>query len=303
MAAKLKFGTNNYKFTDIPGSHDAMVEFVRTADALGYYHIRVVDHVLGVHADRHGGIDSTPYTADSNLHECLTLLAYLAAVTTNIRLETGVLGLPQRQTALVAKQAAEIDILSRGRLILGVGVGYNNVEFEALGAGFSDRGKRFEEQVHVLRQLWTQDEVTFSGEWHSLRDVSLAPRPVQRPIPLWFGLGRVIAPIPPDIVLHRVGRLADGWLPLFKVTDPEAPVAVGKVREAACRAGRDPAAIGMEMNLRLEDKSDDALLREIDLMVELGAERVNVGFAETTPDALIAALHRFRKLVDRYEAL
>lgn len=295
----MKFGTNLYKFTQYGDDLPGLLQFVRKADELGYHHMRVLDHVVGIVAEKHAGIADTPYTAKSFIHECFTLMAYLSAVTKDIKLMTGVLVLPQRQTPLVAKQAAEIDILSGGRLLLGIGIGYNPVEFGVMGADFSNRAKRFEEQVAVLRAFWTQDVVNYKGQWHSITDASLAPLPKQRPIPLWFGLGRNIKPIPPDRVLNRIGRLADGWLPLFKA-DAEARDAVRKVHAAAREAGRKPESIEMEMSLWVEDKSKQQLLDEIKSLRDFGAARLNVRFAANSVAAHIEAIQRFREVIDAY---
>ncbi len=249
----MKFGTNAYMFTNYGAKVPELVKYFQTADELGFNHMRYLDHVIGIVAEKHGGIAQTPYTSKSYIHEVFTLFAYLAALTKRIEFVTGVLVLTQRETCLVAKQAAEVDILSGGRIRLGVGVGYNPIEFAALNAEFKTRGKRFEEQVAVLREFWTKEEVTFKGQWHDIQDASLSPS-LGRNIPLWFGLGRRIAPYPPDGVLNRIGRLADGWMPLF-IPGPEGEVCKQKVHAAAKAAGRNPAAIGMEMTLMVDPKN------------------------------------------------
>ena len=157
----MKVGTNVYQFPRFGNDLAGIVRFVRTADELGYHHMRFLDHVVGIVAERHGGIAETPYTSESSIRECFTLMAYLAPVTKQIRFVTGVVALPMRQTVLVAKQAAEIDIYTGGRLILGVGIGYNPVEFESLGAEFKTRARRFEEQIDVLRKLWMAHDYRF----------------------------------------------------------------------------------------------------------------------------------------------
>ena len=271
----LQFGTNVYKFPKFGPAVGPLVEFVQTAERLGFHHMRVLDHVVGIVAERHGGIANTPYTSHSIIRETFTLLAYLSAVTSKIRFVTGVLVLPQRQTVLVAKQAAEVDILSNGRLTLGVGIGYNELEYEALGVSFKDRAKIFEEQVQVLRMLWTQEEVSFEGQFHKMTDVSLAPRPIQRPIPIFFGMGRSFAPVPPDAVLRRCGRLADGWLPIFK-PDAEGRAAVAKAHQAAIEAGRDPALLQMEMGLDVQGLSPSEISGEIKRREDFGASRIHI---------------------------
>jgi probable F420-dependent oxidoreductase len=287
----MKVGTNLYRFPKFGPELDPLFEFVRQSEALGFDRLRLLDHVVGIAAERHGGIAQTPYTDKSTIRECFTLMAYLAAITTRIQFVTAVLGLPQRQTVLVAKQAAEVDILSGGRLILGVAVGYNPLEFDAMGMNFHDRGRRFEEQVTVLRRLWTEEVVSFTGEWHQFVDASLSPRPIQRPIPLYFGMGRKIAPIPPDVVLQRVGRLADGWLPIFK-PDALGRAAVDKVNAAAVAAGRDPRDIAMEMSIDVTGLTRDQLRAEIHARRDFGVKSLSFSLPGETAAEHLDALRR-----------
>jgi probable F420-dependent oxidoreductase len=211
--------------------------FAEAAQELGFRHLLAYDHVLGadvsVRPDWPG-----PYTAEHQFHEILVLFGYLAAAAPGLELVTGVLVLPQRQTALVAKQAAEIDILTGGQFRLGVGLGWNFVEFEALGEEFGNRGRRAEEQIELLRRLWTEPSVTFRGADEQVIGAGLAPLPVQRPIPVWFGAQSPAA-------YKRAGRLADGWFPQVP-PGPKLDAARAMVEEAAVAAGRDPAALGME---------------------------------------------------------
>lgn len=296
MISDIKFGTNLYRFPSYGPELEPLIEFVKLSEELGFERLRLLDHVVGIAAERHGGIAQTPYTDKSVIREVFTLMAYLSAITSKIHFVTGVLALPQRQTVLVAKQAAEVDILSGGRLTLGVAVGYNPLEFEAMGMNFHDRGKRFEEQVEVLRKLWTEEHVTYEGKWHKLTDVSLAPRPIQRPIPLFFGMGRKIAPIPPDVVLERVGRLADGWLPIFK-PDEEGRAAVKKVERAALEAGRDPSKIIMEMTLDVSGLSREQLLDEIRIRRDFGVRHINFSLPGRNAAEHIDALKRLADML------
>src|SRR5947207_13234197 len=198
--------------TEIGDDPIAIRDYAQAAEQLGYQHLLIYDHVLGAsianRPDWRG-----PYTSDTLFHEPFVLFGYLAGLTKRIELVTGVIVLPQRQTALVAKQAAEIDVLSGGRLRLGIGVGWNEVEYEALGQDFHTRGRRSVEQIAVLRALLTQEVVDFHGHWHHITHAGLNPQPVQRPIPIWFGVGSSQNPYPPEAVLRRVARLADGWSP------------------------------------------------------------------------------------------
>ena len=180
----------SFPTTAIGHDSGAVREFVQTAEGLGYDHIRVLDHVMGADPAYHPEVPEFYYTHESVIREPCTLMAYMAALTTRVELVTGILILPQRQTALVAKQAAEVDVLSGGRLRLGIGVGWNPVEFEALGEDFRNRGQRVEEQIEVLRLLWTHDVVNFHGKWHDITAAGINPLPTQRPIPIWIGARR-----------------------------------------------------------------------------------------------------------------
>lgn len=224
-----------------PGAIRAWAEAV---EELGFAHILIYDHVLG--ADTANRPDwQGPYDIDDPFHEPLVTLGYLAALTDRVELATGIVILPQRQAVLVAKQAAELDLLSGGRLRLGVGLGWNAVEFEALGEDFDDRGARIDEQVEVMRRLWTERVVSFEGEDHRVAEAGLNPMPLQRPIPLWMGGG--FAPA----ALRRIGRLADGWMPLHPPNE-RGRQALAAIREAAETAGRDPDAIGIEGRISLD---------------------------------------------------
>ena len=181
-------------------------DYAQAAEAMGYEYLLAFDHVLGANSRTRNW--TGPYDHDSLFHEPFVLFGFLAGQTTTLGFTTGIIILPQRQTALVAKQAAAVDVLSGGRLRLGIGIGWNEVEFEALGEDFHNRGKRSEEQVEVLRALWTNDIVTYKGKWHSIPDAGLNPMPVQQPIPILFG-GMA------DPVLRRAAKLGDGWLPQF----------------------------------------------------------------------------------------
>jgi probable F420-dependent oxidoreductase len=286
----LQFGTNVYKFPSFGPRVGPLVEFVQAAERLGFHHVRFLDHVVGINADKHGGIANTPYTDQSTIRETFTLLAYLSALTTKIGFVTGVLVLPQRQTVLVAKQAAEVDILSGGRLTLGVGLGYNEPEYRAMGVDFKHRVPLLEEQIEVLRLLWTEDDVSFTGRFHSFADVSLSPRPA-RSIPIFFGVGRFFAPIPPDAVLRRCGRLADGWLPMFE-PGPEARAAVAKVQQAAIEAGRNPALLQMEMGIEVGGLDASQISDKIKELEDFGATRVQIGMPGDSPEEQTEAMKR-----------
>ena len=184
----------------------AIRDYAQGAEALGATHLLIYDHVMGADPNRPGGWKGA-YDKDVAFHEPLTTFAFIAAVTEKIDLITTILILPQRQTVLVAKQAAEVALLSGNRLRLGIGTGWNKIEYEALDVAFSQRGERQEEQVDLLRKLWTEDSLTYSGKYHTVSAASINPRPSQ-PIPIWFG-GSAPA------LLKRCARLGDGWIPLM----------------------------------------------------------------------------------------
>lgn len=269
-------------------------DFAQAAEALGYSHILAFDHVLGAERSDRDPPLWGPYSEADAFHEPLTLFAHLAACTTRIGFATGVLVLPQRQTALVAKQAAEVAILSGGRLRLGVGVGWNPVEYEGLGAGFHDRGRRQEEQVEVLRLLWSHDVVTFEGEHHRIDRAGIAPRP-SAPIPVWLG-GFA------DAARERAARIADGFI-FSRSSRADGGAAhtaeVGRrLRRRVEELGRDPASFGLEG--RLTHGLDEAGTRgEIDLLREAGFDHAAVDLQRaglTGPGQHVGALERYARL-------
>jgi probable F420-dependent oxidoreductase len=231
------------------GADPAVVRAYAVAvEELGYQHVLVFDHVVGADPATHVGW-SGPYNVDTQFHEPFVLFGFLAAIT-SLELVSGIIILPQRQTALVAKQAAEVDLLTEGRFRLGVGLGWNHVEYEALGKRFTDRGRRIGEQVELMRRLWTERAVTFAGRYERVTAAGLAPLPVQRPIPVWFGGSQ-----PP--ALRRAGRLADGWFPQVQ-PGPRLDEAIEHVRAGAEAAGRDFTSLGLEGRLSLAEGIDVA---------------------------------------------
>jgi len=233
--------------TEIGADVGAVRAYVQRVEELGYRHVLAYDHVLGADPAVHPGWRG-PYDLTTTFHEPFVLFGYIAGVVTSLELVTGIIILPQRQTALVAKQAAEVDLLTRGRFRLGVGLGWNAVEYEALGQDFSTRGRRAEEQVELLRRLWTEPSVTFRGRFDRVTGAGLAPLPVQRPIPVWFGAQS-------ERAYRRVGRLADGWFPQVP-PGPKLDQARSVVEQAAAEAGRDPAGLGMEGRASWRDDPD-----------------------------------------------
>jgi len=275
--------------TEIGTDPSVIRDYAQTAEELGYTHILAYDHVLGANlASRPGW--SPPYSYKDSFHEPFVLFSYLAGITKKIGLVPGVIVLPQRQTALVAKQAAALDILSSGRVRLGIGIGWNPVEYEALGQDFKNRGRRSEEQVELMRKRWTNELVTFKGRWHQVTDAGLNPLPIQRPIPVWFGGGA-------DQVLRRAARLGDGWLPLLG-PDENCRAAIEKLRSYAREAGRNPDGIGIEGRMLAGDRPVQEWLDEIGAWKKLGATHLTLNTMKTglpTPAAHIEAIRRFHR--------
>ncbi len=270
----------------------AIREWAETAEGLGYDHILAYDHVLGADITNRPGWGGA-YNHEAAFHEIFVLFGYFAAITTKVELVTDVLVLPQRQTALVAKQAAAIDVLSGGRLRLGVGIGWNAVEYESLNENFRNRANRMEEQIAVLRALWTDPVVTFNGRWHTIPEAGLNPLPVQRPIPIWIG-GTA------DAAIERIGRIGDGWFPQMAPNDT-ARAKLAILHAAAQAAGRDAAAIGIEPRVNFGQVSPSEAATQAAGWRDLGATHLSVGFMKAgfaTPREHIAALGKAKAALE-----
>lgn len=263
-------------------------DWAQAAEELGYDHIEVPDHVFGATA-RDGW--SPRYTEQDPFHETFVTLGFLAAVTTTIGLASGVLILPQRQTGVVAKQAAQVDILSGGRLRLGVGVGWNHVEYEALNEDWKSRGTRQREQVDVLKKLWCDDLVSYQGRFHQFTEVNITPRPVQRPIPVWFGGSS-------DAVVKRAAQIGDGWMPIM-APDHEAEAKLEQLRNHLSDCGRDTSAFGIEGWLRMDKADPDEWGVAAEGWRKLGADIVMLYPMYRIPDIddQIETLRRFKEVV------
>ncbi len=273
------------------GTDPAVIrDYAQAAQDLGYQYLLAYDHVLGADPTHRPGWRG--YTHQDQFHEPFVLFGYLAGVAPRLTLVTGVIVLPQRQAALVAKQAAEVDILTSGRLRLGVGIGWNHVEFEALGMNFKDRARRFEEQIEVMRLLWTQPVVTFEGAYHRITEAGINPLPVQRPIPIWMG-GMA------EPVLKRVARLADGWMPLGRLTD-EQRGRIERLRQYVAEAGRPADAVGIDARLDLRTVPEAEWQDEVARWREAGVTHLSVntmGAGLATPRDHIVAIERFMRVV------
>jgi probable F420-dependent oxidoreductase len=278
--------------TEFPADPIAVRDYAQTVQALGYTHILAYDHVLGANPDRPGGWQG-PYTHQDPFLEPLLLFSFMAAAAPRLEFLTGIIILPQRETALVAKQAAVLDVLCGGKLRLGVGIGWNPVEYHALNQDFHSRGRRIEEQISLMRSLWTQELVTFAGEFDQVQDAGLNPLPVQRPIPIWIG-GYV------DAVLRRIGRMGDGWLPHHRT--PEAARAdLDSIARYAEEAGRSPASIGLEPRLHFGGGDLKALAASAQNWQRAGATHLSIntmGSGFTTVQEHLQALRQAAEVLD-----
>jgi probable F420-dependent oxidoreductase len=285
---------------DVGGEPEVVRQIAETAEALGYDHLTAADHVLGVNAANRPDYAGRNNSADL-FHDPFVLFAFLAACTKRVEFSTQVLILPQRQTALVAKQAACLDVLSKGRFRLGVGIGWNAAEFTALNETFSNRGKRSVEQVEVIKKLWAEPHVSFKGEWHRIDDAGINPLPHRR-MPLWFGGHE-------DVTLQRIAEWGDGWIMLAHPPGEAARAAFAKLRGYARERGRDPAGIGIEIwtSVAEGDGKPAAWRDEIKSWKDAGVTHVTLNntfgryhhkrMTETSLAAHLDAMKRYREAV------
>ena len=285
--------------TEIGNDPVVIRDWAQTAEELGYDYILTFDHVLGAEHSGRTPPFMGPYTENDPFHEPFTLFAYLAGLTRTIEFATGVIILPQRQTALVAKQAAEVDVLSGGRLRLGVGTGWNHTEYESLGVPFDGRGERFGEQVEVLRNLWQEPVLDYTGNYHRIDRAGILPRPA-RSIPIWFGAIQPIA-------LRRAAALGDG---LLLATSPSRVLPmVERSREMLAEAGRDESGYGFEASVDFSQGAD-SWVRELELWRETGGTHLSLRAMDTGselmglekvgysgPQAYIDVLETFMKAI------
>jgi probable F420-dependent oxidoreductase len=277
--------------TEIGADPAGVREFAQGVEELGFDHLLAYDHVLGADRERHPDLTG-PYRTEHMFHEILVLFGYLAAVAPGLELVTGVVIAPQRQTALLAKQAAEIDVLTGGRLRLGLGIGWNPVEYEALGMDFSDRGRRFEEQIELLRRLWTEPVLDFEGNSHTVTAAGLNPLPVQRPIPIWIGGSA-------ERALRRAARVADGYFPQ-RPLDDGWPATMERMRVWVEEAGRDWASFGIEHRINVASGSPEEWQQMAEEWRELGATHLSLA---TMGGGLEGASAHVERLREAREAL
>jgi probable F420-dependent oxidoreductase len=273
--------------TEIGADPAGVRAYAQAVHQLGFEHLMVYDHVVGADPVSHPGWPSGAYTDKSMFHEPFALFGYLAAIAPGLELVTGVIILPQRQAVLVAKQAAEVDVLTSGKLRLGVGIGWNAVEYEALGTDFHNRGRRFEEQIELMRRLWTAPLVTFEGRYHRITAAGLNPLPVQRPIPLWIGASA-------EPAVKRAAELADGYFPQ-RPLEGGWPATMDKIHGWLKDAGRDPARFGIDARVNANAGTADDWHKVAEEWRVLGATHLSIntmGAGLLGPDAHVERLQQ-----------
>lgn len=280
-----------YPQTEFGNDPAAIRDYAQTVEALGYTHVLAYDHVLGANPNRPGGWTG-PYTHETPFQEPFVLFGFMAAVTKTLEFATGIIILPQRQTALVAKQMASLDVLCGGRLRFGIGIGWNEVEYIALNEDFHTRGRRLEEQLELLNLLWTKPLVNFKGKWHTIPDAGLNPMPVQQPIPTWFG-GHA------EGMLRRCAKWGAGWMPNFRTVEQAAPH-LATLEEYLKAEGRSRDSFGLEPRVGY-GKGDESNWRTlIDEWKGVGATHLTVntmGAGFKSPDQHVKALRHFAETI------
>lgn len=281
--------------TEIPADYGSIKAFVQGVEGLGFDYLMVSDHVLGANPKTHPTWKGT-WSNQTQFMEPMVTMGFIAGVAPKLAMVTGVIILPQRQTALVAKQAAMVDVLCKGRLRLAFGVGNPEtmVEYEALGQDFHTRGKRSEEQVALMRALWSKDTVSFKGTWDTVTEAGINPMPIQRPIPVWLG-GRS------DAVFDRAGRIADGWMAASVAPWDEAIIrGMELMRAAARKAGRDPKKLGIDGRTPQKNAKIDVCMRYVEGWKKAGATHMSIN---TWEDGLHGADQHLARLREIKEML
>ena len=290
----------NLPLIDTGGSPSFVKDFAQAAEDIGYRGLALPDHVLGANiANRPDWGDRN--TSSDYFQDPFVMFGFLAACTSTMEFSTQVMILPQRQTALVAKQAASLDVLCEGRFRFGIGSGWNAVEYEALNEDFTNRGRRLEEQVEVMRRLWAEQHVTFRGNYHQIDDAGINPLPTKKSIPLWFG-GH------DDRMLRRIAKLADGWMPLAYPPNETALEAFEVMRTYIREAGRQPHDVGLEVWTSLADGDDDKLRSDFQFWKDAGVSHVCLNnwynrpphqrIAERDANGHMEAMRRYHEIVE-----
>jgi probable F420-dependent oxidoreductase len=268
-------------------------EYIQEAEYLKYNHILAYDHILGANLDTRPEWTG-PYNNKHMFFEPFILFSYMASITKNIEFATGIIILPQRQTALVAKQAATLDVLSEGRLRLGIGTGWNNIEYEALNENFSNRGVRSVEQIKLMKELWQNESLTFSGKWHKINNAGINPLPINKSIPIWFGGYH-------ENVFKRVGELGDGWIGFFK-TIKEGLQIINAIKSSAEINKRNSKDIGIEVPLSIQNNFNASdISKKITQLNKIGVTHIsintmNMGLKSNADH--IKVIKDFKKIID-----
>ncbi len=252
---------------EIPHDYTVIRDYLQRAETLGFSHINTPDHVLQTRTPVADSPLAANYTTEFPHHEVMTLLSFAAGVTESLELKTAILILPQRQAVLVAKQAAQLDVLSGGRLQLGVGLGWNDPEFVSLDMNFNNRARRMEEQIEVCRLLWTEQHVTYEGKWHKIDDAGLAPMPIQRPIPVWIGAFKPVA-------ISRAARIADGWQAMLPAPGEKSAAVFSDFQDQVKTAGRDPDSVGIEATIFSGKIDPETWAAQIQGWIDCGATQI-----------------------------
>ncbi|MBT5319058.1 MAG: LLM class F420-dependent oxidoreductase [Chloroflexi bacterium] len=274
--------------TEIGPDAGGVRAYTQAVEQMGYNHVLAYDHVIGANLANRSNWTGA-YSLESQFHEPFVLFSFMAGISETLEFASGIIILPQRQTVLVAKQAAALDVLSDGRFRMGIGIGWNTVEYESLGLEFKDRGARSEEQIALMRALWTKESVNFEGRWHSIPDAGLNPLPIQQPIPIWLGGGA-------DAVIKRIARIGDGWMPGWQ-PDEEGLKELDKLFAYAKEAGRDASDIGIDGRFTADLATEDSWSDNVKAWNDIKADYIEVntmGQGLSGADAHIERLEKFR---------
>jgi probable F420-dependent oxidoreductase len=262
--------------------------FAEAAQDLGYEYLITADHVLGADPAAYPGWDR-PYRHDTVIHEPMVLFAYLAGITPRLGFMPNVIILPQRQAVLVAKQAAELDLMTNGNFRLGVGIGWNAIEFEGLGMDFKNRARRFEEQIDLMRKLWCETSMSYQGQYHTINSAAICPLPKQRPIPIWIGASA-------EAAVKRACRIADGFIPLSPLAGTGGyPETIEKIHGWLRENGRDPSTFGIEARVTVGTGTPDEWRKTVEEWRTLGATHLGVATVGVGPVGADAHIRRLRE--------
>jgi len=279
--------------TEIGTDISLIKEYVEEAEYLKYNHILAYDHILGVNSNTRPEWIG-PYNHNHMFFEPFILFSYLASITKNIEFATGIIILPQRQTALVAKQAATLDVLSQSRLRLGIGIGWNNVEYEALNENFSNRGIRSVEQIKLMRELWKNDSITFSGKWHKIDNAGINPLPLKKSIPIWLGGYHTN-------VFKRVGEIGNGWIGFFKTIEEGVKI-IEIIKSSAENHKRYSKDIGIEVPISISKNFNPSeIVRKITALEKIGVTHISINTMNMglkTAHDHIDTIKKFKKIID-----